>query len=347
MTLSPPSSPLAWNVYGTTCQVQIDPALEVWLELASLERDLLKEFDCFPPTSGESSSPPIEIHLEKLPAEEDPESFRIRQPGFAAHVTEEFLVTLDPRTRASTIWIHRAPRADEVVVATWARLVTALRFGDSPPLPGFHGATWRSPQGGILVLGESGAGKTTLSQRLALSAKASFGYLGDEDAVLRPTSAGYEILPLPRRLRLLGGKARGLPGRPFEAFGEGGWLVHRPALGPLHPVPLTRVLILSPQEETSASGPRVESLEGTQASFSVLEHLERFPFPKEASAEIRGPFADAQRAGFEAANWIASNLPVERVRFQKPQDYPLLERFLRENLGAGCIPGFGRNSFGP
>lgn len=307
---------LAVHGVVTTIELAIEGPRGLALELGA-------ELACFPEGGGEAA-----VHI----------LVRGGAPGGApdggggwlgAHVTPEVWVRWRPRPAAAEVVVHGDAPLDEVVLATWARVVTAARFADGPSRAAFHAASFAGPAGGVLLLGESGAGKTTLSRWLTHGTAASCTYLGDEDALVELTEEAPRLLPLPRRLRLLHPGDPRLAGREFHAFGEAGWLADRPPGCP-RPAPLEHVVLLQPEE---GAAPALEPLPRDELAYALLAGFERFPPDHAPEATTREELRVANRAGFEASRVLAAR-PGWRLRYSQPAGFPGAARLLRELVGA-------------
>lgn len=336
-----------------------------------LERELREEFACFPELPPDPGQPPVG------PPEEPPEEplpdaatgpspgpatlpLEIRSPSpgesaealfhdpawLSARVTPEVLIRWRPAPVAAEVVVHRPPVLDEVVLAAWARVVTALRFAggaDRAPRAAFHAASLAGAGGALLVLGDSGAGKTTLSRLLTHEGSPRLQYLGDEDALLgRGPDGSLELLALPRRLRLLHPPRDPgeLPGRPFRGFGEAGWLARRPPTR-LTRAPLVGVVLLGPlRDPTGPSGcdTQLVPLPRDELSYQLLRGFERFPPGDSPTPEIRERFREANREGFELVEEITRSVPGHRLNYPQPAGFPAAAGCLRRLL-AGSSEG--------
>jgi hypothetical protein len=306
------------DVHGASVRVELDSLPEVAEELGA-------ELACFP-TRAPGDGPP-EVHVRVRPGEAGgaPDA---GGGWLGAHVTPEVWVRWRPRPAAAEVVVHGEAPPDEVVLATWARLVTASRFTGAPPRAAFHAASFAGPAGGVLLLGESGAGKTTLSRWLTHGAAAPCAYLGDEDALVELGDAP-RLLPLPRRLRLLHPGDPRPPGRTFRAFGEAGWLADRPpARG--QAAPLAQVVLLRPTEGGEA---QLEPLPRDQLAYALLREFERFPPDHAPTPETREALVAANRDGFEASRVLAA-LPGWGLRYPQPSGFREAAALLAELAGA-------------
>jgi len=311
----------------------VDPELP-GVDAGEFSAELAAELACFPEAEAEDPPGPLlRVRVRATPGA--PRA--APSPGWqVAEVTPEVRVRWRPAPAEAEVLVHRPAPLDEVLLATWARVVTGLRFalaGAGPPLAAFHGASLAGPRGGLLVLGDSGAGKTTLSAHLThLGSPPRAGYLGDEDALVAPApGGGHELLALPRRLRLLRAPP-GLPGRRFRGFGEEGWLADRPLEGPRR-APLLGVVLLEPSPE--AGGAELLELPQDRAAFALLQGLERFPPAGAGTPEGAAAFQAANRAGFELIGALAAGLPARRLRYPQPAGFPAAADLLADLLGAG------------
>ncbi len=317
----------AW-IHGSPVEVRVaipDPAV-----LAGLEAEL-NPFSRPRP----ARLPGFSVAVRGLaPGESEASAFA--HPGWlAARVTPELLVRWRPDIPVAEVIVHAPARSDEVVLATWGRIATGTRFlGASAGLgrTAFHAASVARDGQGTLLLGESGAGKTSLSVR---SLGRGLAVLGDEDALVeevaraRPGAPGsgsstgpasppdppVRLLALPRRLRVVHAPAGATGLAPTDAFGERGWILPPMAPGP-ESAPLGRVVLLDPTGP--GQGPRLLPMARAEALFALLSCLERFP----AEGLAPGPWRDLviaeNRRGLSIAAQVVAGTECLRLRYLPP-----------------------------
>lgn len=336
------------DLAGTCLAVRVSPRLPSGADRVRLVRELARELACFPAWRG----PPragiaVELRGPRAPGEAGPGTGIL-----VARVTPEVTVELDPRSRRAVLFLRGRPRIQEVVLAAWAQAATLARLVGSPRgrrRTTFHAASLAGRGGGVLVLGESGAGKTTLSLLLSqglVPGLAPCEYLGDEDALVELGPGVVRLLPLPRRIRALGGSVRAyrLRGTRGRAFGESALVLDRPAPGLApRPAPLRAIVELVPRREPAreAGGPvRLEPLVGDRLAFALLAGLERFPTEAVPDPEVRTLFQVANRDGFAVALDLARKVPGFRLAYDQPEGFAAAARALAGLLEPG--PGSPR-----
>lgn len=296
-------------------------------------RGLRDELACFPPTGPWSQG--LEVLLRGPRRGEDIPGLFAHPGWMRARVTEETLVRWRPDPAIAEVVVFEPPAREELILLVWARVATLLRFLRPPgggPRASFHAASWAGPQGGVLVLGESGAGKTTSSAALTHGLGARLDYLGDEDAMVELRAGAPTLLALPRRLRLTHlGPFEDAPREAVRAFGEEGWRLDRPAAPRRYEAPLTRVLALRPDPE-GPDAVRLEPLVGTAALFALMQAHERFPGDEAGSPGLAARLATCNREGLALAGQVITRVPMQAVRYPGPTALPEVAACLREAL---------------
>lgn len=321
-----------FDVHGMATALELDPELP-GVDAAAFEAELREELACFPPTP--EAPPAARLRVRPLALGERLADLGAAPGWMGAHVTPEFWIRWRVAPLEAEVLVHRPPRLAELVLAVWARVVTARRFaGTGEPLASFHAASMAGPAGGLLLLGESGAGKTTLSAALTHRTPGpGLAYLGDEDALVAEPGGELALLALPRRLRLLHllEAERAAGARPVEAFGESAWLLARPP-SPTQSAPLTRVVLLEP--DPAATAARLEPLPRDQLAYALLRGLERFPPHDAGDGAGAALLAAANRAGFAVVSRLVAACPGHRLRYAQPGGFPAAAAALAALLGA-------------
>lgn len=177
--------------------------------------------------------------------------------------------------------------------------------------PSIHGATLSWTGGSILLLGESGVGKSTLSQYLSANHGARIH--DDDTAIL--TLQGNELVPIPMggaaRLRQDAAKALGLTGRVLPGYSGGKIALRREAdQEPVEAPPLTAVVEVIATENSPAGAtslpPESEHLSPTFALPMAWAHIFTTNLSKNQSS-----------TRFKYAHLIAGTVPVHRIAYQR------------------------------
>lgn len=360
------------SVHGTRLDVHVHPAGLGDLEVDRLVRGLEAELGCFPVAARHAGAGAC-LRIRGRLAGEDPDALFENPSWIAGRVTPWLLVRAAPQPPLAELVVLGPGPVDELVLAAWARAVHASldRPGSRvPPRAALHAASLVAPAGGALLLGESGAGKTTLSRLLTHEPGGPrFGYLGDEDAVVElPPGAPPRLLAFPRRLRLVGPGAEGvtLPGQAFRGFGEEGLVADRPP-PPEDPSPPLRVIyLLEPDRappgpgrgearDSKARPPRSQGapddevhladVDPAAAAFALLRGLQPFPVDPTRAAGIG---AWIRRKNRDAARVTAalSGIPVRAVRYTQPAGFASAAHRIAEDLARFQPPRERMGGFG-
>jgi hypothetical protein len=177
--------------------------------------------------------------------------------------------------------------------------------------PSIHGATLSWPTGSILLLGQSGVGKSTLSQHLSKNHGAT---LHDDDTTILRFQGG-ELIPIPMggaaRLRHDAAKSLGLQGRGLPGYSGGKIALRRESYRqPSTAPPVTAVVeIIALQDNPvgiASSLPESELLRPLLALPMAWDHVFTTNLNKNQSS-IR----------FRYAHLIAATVPVHRISYQR------------------------------
>jgi len=205
----------------------------------------------------------------------------------------------------------------------------------------FHAASLSWEDKGVMLPGDTGAGKTFLSYFLINN---GFEYLSDEQSILfsqgdRPPSL-YEVIGLPRRIRLITeneeeGNLFGIPlhtCRRWEAFGQQGWLIDPRSLkGDSHieSSPLCSIILLKNQAGLSHS--RLQRLSRSEAYFSLLgsaDTPEIFGSPK----VLYPIFRKHNRESFHLVGELVEKFEVLELQYDLKSHYRQLPEMIMQTL---------------
>ena len=175
-------------------------------------RTLLDDLSWFQ-AKNRGSSRPIRWEVHPLPTLDSQNGYT---PGFARYrqavLSEPGLNPAVTRQLSSNCIVlsHPGARRIEAAVVPTPLLLPdpAFHFLFTQPMSlalskkslfFLHAGCVAKPQGGILIVGGSHAGKTTLS---LAAVRAGFQFLSDEQPLLAPHGAGVRLLAFPRQIRL-------------------------------------------------------------------------------------------------------------------------------------------------
>jgi len=225
---------------------------------------------------------------------------------------------------------------DEVLLILVGSLGSMLRFRLSQRtyVASFHAASLAWEGEGLLLVGDTGAGKTTLSY---LCMQAGFGYLSDEDSLIgEKTGLGWQILAYPRRLRL-GHEIlecypelllKQFPNRPFNIFGQPGYIFDL-AEPYIFSAPLRAGVILN-NDKGYTDAPQINSLSKARARFWLLHSLEAVAKDELSLAETG--FEGLNRQGFYVVDELLDSLEVFELRYNIYHHLFLIPHYLKKIL---------------
>ena len=215
-------------------------------------------------------------------------------------------VTVHPRAETSDSLSPESSRrvVDSLVTTVFSRI--PILWG-TPPI---HGATLRSPQGTILLLGESGHGKSTLSQ--ILQRDYSWLILDDDTATLQTDAEEPYLVPMGAAARLRKDAASHLSIKGAQLPGYAGGKVFIPTDPPVESshqattLPLFAIFKLVP-ETNSLYVEKVDPVDALAATWDAV-------FTSDASLHQR-------RLRFRASSQLA-NYPLFKVHYAKGSHSP-------------------------
>jgi hypothetical protein len=251
----------------------------------------------------EASGQPTSIFFQ------DPYSiFVINDLNFIAIVSADGLsVELRPSTEGganSDAALESTTLGDRLVTTILSRI--PILWGT----PAIHGATLSWPTGSVLLLGQSGVGKSTLSQYLCANHGAT---LHDDDTTILKTQ-GAELLPIPMggaaRLRQDAAKNLKLQGRALPGYSGGKIALRQDAHQEFFAPPPVTVVVEIIAIEGSTSGeeslpPKSENLSPVLAIPMAWDHVFTTNLSKNQSS-----------SRFRSAHLIAT-IPAHRISYQR------------------------------
>lgn len=181
---------------------------------------------------------------------------------------------------------------------------------------GFHAASFSWRNKGVLLPGNTGAGKTTLSYFFT---KAGFKFLSDEETIVLRNSFGIELLGLPRRLRLDEHFIKTEEGRNvqrrfklfnYEAFGEKGSCLDLRNIRPKifqRKANLKLICVLTNEE---IAEPVLNPLDKQQALQMLIENFESVASFKKSKDSVNGLLQHYNSTGFAYVEKLIEKYPV-------------------------------------
>ena len=258
-------------------------------------------------------------------------------------VSPELGVIIDYKRRQAEVIGTEGCNLDEallVMMGTLGFLLT-LALSQQGKVTSFHAASLSREGKGVMLPGDTGAGKTSLSYFLINN---GFEYLSDEQSILfarghRPPFR-YEIIGLPRRIRLIaegdeGEKPFGIPlrrSRRWKAFGQQGWLIDHINLKEdlcTESSPLCSIIFL--KNHTGLSQPRLQKLSRSEAYFSLLaaaDTMEALGSPR----ALHPTFRKHNRESFRLIGELVENFEVLELQYDLKSHYRQLPAMIMQTL---------------
>ena len=256
-------------------------------------------------------------------------------------VTQELGVVIDYEQLQAEVIGTDGFNLDEallVMVGTLGFLLT-LALSQRGRATSFHAASLVRKGKGVMLPGETGAGKTSLSYLLTNN---GFRYLSDEQSIIFagdnvPTPC-YKVVGLPRRIRLIADEEEspfGIPlrgGRKWEAFGQQGWLIDPRSLkgdSYIESSPLRSIICL--KNQTGLSHPRLQRLSRSEAYFSLLaaaDTTEALGSPK----ALHPTFRKLNRESFCMVGELVENFKVLELQYDLKSHYRQIPAMIAQTL---------------
>ena len=229
---------------------------------------------------------------------------------------------------------------DELLLVLIGSLGGMLRYklGRRFKLAGFHAASLAWEGQGMLLAGDTGAGKTTISY---LCAQAGFAYLSDEDSIVKEgDNQTWHILAYPRRIRLSPDIVEyyprlipeSHPSRIFKVFNQPGFLLNPHQIIPesyLPAAPLKVGVILN-NDRHYTNAPKISLLSKAKARLWLLHSLE-------SAIRLDDPSpAYPHRQGFYLVDGIIESISIFELRYNICKHLLLVPNLLREVLNCSC-----------
>ncbi|MBI5788250.1 MAG: hypothetical protein HZA78_05290 [Candidatus Schekmanbacteria bacterium] len=261
-----------------------------------------------------------------------------------AKLRECLVQIIDLTDFSINIWVKGDWNIDQTLLIVVGALGGMLKLKLQPKLrlAGFHAAALAWNNRGVLLPGDTGAGKTTLAYRCI---QAGFGYLSDEDSLIanpasENSSQPLQILAYPRRLRLSREITALYPQlvskhhsyRPYQIFDQSGFIFNLYKTQPkayLQSVTLTTCVILN--NDRSYTGVPEITLPGkAKARFALLHFLESITFDSDAPVELKSLYPNRQ--GFYLVDTIFESITIYELRYNICDHLDLIPEFLKETL---------------
>jgi hypothetical protein len=251
-------------------------------------RELAQEFAGFVTESEENRDRDIKINLYELNLEPGlvhkmswlkTSGHKIEQTTLGPSITS----VVDFTDFSLNIFTGEGWNLDEALLLLIGSLGSMVRFALSrrSKVAAFHAASLAWGDQGLLLVGDTGAGKTSLSY---LCVKQGFKYLTDEDSFIEEREERqWQILGYQRRIRLSGETLAYYPGllqrqdecRPSNIFNQPGHIVDLNRISPgsyIASAPLRVVVVL--RNDKNHTVPQITRLDKSGARLWLLHSLE-------------------------------------------------------------------------
>jgi hypothetical protein len=226
---------------------------------------------------------------------------------------------------------------DEALLLLVGSLGAMVRFKLSQRLKvtAFHAASLAWGGEGLLLLGDTGAGKTSLSY---LCIKQGFSYLTDEDSFVEERSGeDWRILGYQRRIRLDNETLAYFPEvinqhdklRPFQLFDQPGYIVDPYHIAPsayIQSVPLRVAVVLRNDKDCAVS--QLKRLDKSRARLWLLHCLES---AQDTDFLFDGN-SNLNRQGFYLVDNLLDRIQVFELKYNIREHFLSIPQYLREIL---------------
>ncbi len=249
-----------------------------------------------------------------------------RLPGDEVHWIDETMVSILNVPNRS-VQLHLSPDAptDAAVVVLFGVIgfLVHLDLAQQGDVAAFHGAALHREGEGILLLGKTNSGKTSLSYLLS---NGGYAYLSEEDSwVQRVAENRFTVLPYPRRIRIAEAvmeKRPELNRLPYEkqlveSLHERVFRID-PRVPFPQEAPLQHVVVLDnrPEAPTLSAQPMTKAA-ALPALLASLEGATVADSPESAQQAL----IVRNRTAFSVANSIVDSLNVTRVTYNIIRDF--------------------------
>ena len=288
-------------------------------------------------------SPRIRLSLtQKQDLDEDKTPLKTlrRDPGDEIHwIRKDTVSVLNIPNRTVHLYISGSCPADAVAVILFGvtGFLVHLELSLMGDLAVFHGASLYKDGRGLLLLGKTNSGKTSLS---CLLTKYGFSYLSEEDSFIRMESNGsFQILPYPRRIRI----TRDV----MNLHPELGLMAHEKTLVQSMDEEVFRIDLREPFPESAPLKKVIfldnninhlsiyaDKMDKAEAFFSLLASLETAKI-QESPDTAREDLIRHNRAAFDVSKSIIDSIAITRLKYNIIRDFPVLPGIILDILKAG------------
>jgi hypothetical protein len=243
-------------------------------------------------------------------------------------IREDIASVLNIPNRTVNLYMTGSCPEDAVVVILFGitGFLVSLELSLNEKLAAFHGASLYKDGKGILLLGKTNSGKTSLS---CLMTGHGFSYLSEEDSFIHMKGEDdFQILPYPRRIRISKQVIKqhpqfsrmAHPKKFVESLDE-----HLFRIDPRESLPssapLKTVIFLdNDKDHTTVS---VEPLHRSEAFFFLLSSLEIASIqgsPETAWQDLK----NRNRSAYQVSHSIVDSMVITRVKYNIIRDFPTL-----------------------
>lgn len=304
-------------------------------------RELACEFAGFVIAEGMNQAENIDLKINFYDLDQEPKlarriswlqtsGHRIEQASLLNQITG----IVDFTEFSINLFVKQGWNLDEALLLLIGSLGAMVRFALSQRsrVAAFHAASLAWEGQGLLLLGDTGAGKTTLSY---ICASQGFGYLTDEDSFVEEGGeTHWQILGYQRRIRLDNKTLTYYPDiikkqdeyRPFNIFNQQGLIIDLNKTRPESYVlsaPLSVVVVL--RNDKNHATPRINHLDKSSARLWLLHSLE-------AVDDTDFPIKGLNRQGFYLVDNLLDFIEVIELKYNIREHFHLIPQALREIL---------------
>jgi len=240
----------------------------------------------------------------------------------------------------STILLKRGHSFDEAVLVTLSMVGYISRFllAKKKQLTGIHSASLAYGSKGVLLAGNSGSGKTTMSLLLI---KKGFKYLSDEETFIEKKGSKLTLLSFPRHIRIGNGFADSPQGKDIiagrtltrhNAFYQDGFIINPDDISPgcrIKSAKLTACIVLSESEKYRKL--TIKKKRDTAHLYKLLSLAETLSTGTEKDS-VQKIIRKNNRKAYDIINFMFDTTPVFHIQYSLKKNSAELSDVIKEFL---------------
>ncbi|MBI5376618.1 MAG: hypothetical protein HZA77_14385 [Candidatus Schekmanbacteria bacterium] len=258
----------------------------------------------------------------------------------AEQISPGIFTFTDFQEMKSTILLKRGYSFDEAVLVTLSIVGYISRFllAKKKQLTGIHSASLAYGSKGVLLAGNSGSGKTTMSLLLI---KKGFKYLSDEETFIEKKRDKLTLLSFPRHIRIGDGFAESSEGKDmitghtltrYSAFYQDGFIINPDDISSgcrLKSAKLAACIVLAESEKYKRL--TVKKSSGTAYLYKLLSLAETLSTNTETDS-VQKIIRKNNRKAYDIINFMFDTTPVFHIQYSLKKNSAELADFIKEIL---------------